>query len=59
MRAYRGIGLALAVLLAVGGCSQNQPQTRTLEGNRGAIKPGGYRALKPDDPKQPSAPKKP
>ena len=59
MRAYRGIGLALAVLLAVGGCSQGQPQTRTLESNRGAIKPGGVRALNPDDPKQPSAPKKP
>jgi hypothetical protein len=60
MRAHRGIGLALAVFLAVGGCSQEQPpQTRPLEGNRGAIKPGGIRALKPGEPKLPSTAKKP
>jgi hypothetical protein len=59
MRALRGIGLALTVFLAVGGCNRAQPPTRRLEGNRGAIGPGGIRALKPAEPKPPSAPKKP
>jgi hypothetical protein len=53
MRALRGIGLALAILVAVGGCNKEQPPTRRLEGNRGAIGPGGIRALKPDQPKSP------
>jgi hypothetical protein len=59
MRASRCIGLALAVFLAVGGCNKEQPPTRRLEGNRGAIGPGDIRALNPDEPKPPSAPKKP
>ena len=59
MRALRGIGLALAVLLAVGGCGKEQPQTGTLQGNRGAIGPGGKRAIQPDESKLPSTAKKP
>ena len=59
MRELRGIGLALAVLLAVGGCNKEQPPTRRLEGNRGAIKPGGIRVIKPGKPKPPSTPKQP
>jgi hypothetical protein len=57
MRALRDIGLVLAVLLAVGGCNKEQPPTRRLEGNRGAIGPGGIRVLKPGKPKPPSTPK--
>jgi hypothetical protein len=59
MRAWRKIGLALAVLLAVGGCDKEQPQTRPLQGNRGAIGPGGVRALKPDPSKLPATSKQP
>ncbi len=54
MRALRGIGLALAVLLAVGGCTKEQLPTRRLEGNRGAIGPDDIRALNPDEPKPPA-----
>ena len=59
MRAIRCIGLALAVFLAVGGCNKEQLPTRRLEGNRGAIGPGGIRSLKPDDPKPSSTTKQP
>jgi hypothetical protein len=58
MRALRGIALGLAVWLGVGGCSK-EPPTRPLEGNRGAIRPGGIRTLKPAEPKPPSTPEKP
>ncbi len=59
MRSLRSIELALAVFLVVGGCNKEQPSTRRLEGNRGAIGPGGIRALNPDEPKSPSTSKKP
>ncbi len=59
MRALRGIGMALAVFLAVGGCNKEQPPTRRLEGNRGAIGPGGIRVLKPGASKPLSTPKQP
>jgi len=59
MRSLRGIGLALAVLLVVAGCGKEQPQTGTLQGNRGAIGPGGKRAIKPDESKPLSTAKQP
>ncbi len=58
MPARRRIGLVLSVLLIVAGCGKEQPQTRSLEGNRGAIGRGGVRALKPDESKLPSTAKK-
>jgi hypothetical protein len=49
----------VAVFLAVTGCNKEQPPTRRLEGNRGAIGPGGIRALNPDEPKPQSTQDKP
>jgi hypothetical protein len=43
-----GLGLLLAGL---GGCKEEAPPTRSLEGNRGAIRPGGGRTLKTGEPK--------